>query len=125
MRAVVPVPDAPAPPALSRGPLNTWTDATGRGAVVALDPATGQRQWTFPMYDLTDSGVLTTAADLVFAGGRDGYFLALDARTGVLLWKRSLGAVSLRSGPTTYEVDGRQFVTAIGGHVLAAFALPD
>jgi alcohol dehydrogenase (cytochrome c) len=121
---VAPVPNASPPPSLNRGPINTWTDATGHGAVVALDPATGRRAWTFRMYDLTDSGVLSTASDLVFAGGRDGYFHALDARTGAVLWRASLGA-AIRSGPTTYEVDGRQFVTIIAGHVLAAFALPD
>ena len=29
--------------------------------------------------------------DLLFTGGREGYFYALDARTGALLWKASLG----------------------------------
>ena len=29
------------------------------------------------MADVTDSGVLTTASDLLFAGGREGYFFAL------------------------------------------------
>jgi alcohol dehydrogenase (cytochrome c) len=119
---VAPVPGAAAPPSLNRGPINTWTDATGHGAVVALDPATGARVWTFRMYDLTDSGVLSTASNLVFAGGRDGYFQALDARTGALLWRSSLGA-PIRSGPISYAVDGRQFVSVIAGHVLAAYAL--
>ena len=121
---VAPVPHAAAPPSLNRGPINTWTDATGHGAVVALDPATGRRAWTFRLYDLTDSGVLSTASDLVFAGGRDGYFHALDARTGSPLWQSSLGA-AIRTAPTTYEANGRQFVTIIAGHVLAAYALPD
>jgi alcohol dehydrogenase (cytochrome c) len=75
------------------------------------------------MYDLTYSGVLTTASDLLFTGGRDGYFQALDARTGALLWQVSLGSSPIRTGPITYEVDGRQYVTTIAGHVLAAFAL--
>ena len=119
---VAPVPGAAAPPSLNRGPINTWTDATGHGAVAALDPATGERVWTFRMFDLTDSGVLSTGSDLVFAGGRDGYFHALDARTGALLWRSSLGA-PMRAGPITYAVGGRQFVSIIAGHVLVAFAL--
>ena len=44
------------------------------------------------MTDVTDSGILTTASDLLFTGGREGYFQALDARTGALLWKANLGA---------------------------------
>ena len=34
------------------------------------------------MSDITWGGTLVTAGDVVFSGGRDGYFLALDARTG-------------------------------------------
>ena len=34
------------------------------------------------MHDVTTSGILTTAADLLFIGGREGYFQALDARNG-------------------------------------------
>ena len=102
----------------ARGP-----DMPVYGALRAIDPATGQRKWTFPMYDLTDAGVLTTASDVLFTGGRDGYFYALDARSGSELWKTSFGSVSLRSSPMTYEADGKQFVAVIGGHVLAAYGL--
>ena len=117
------MPDAPVPPFLTRGPINTWTDAVGHGAVVAIDPATGERRWTFPLYDLTDSGVLTTGSDLLFAGGRDGYFLALDARTGALLWKGNLGSAPIRSAPATFQAGGKQLVTIIAGNVLAAYGL--
>ena len=125
MGGVPPAPDAATPPSLNRGPINTWTDATGHGSVVAFDPATGQRRWTFPLYDLTDAGVLTTASDVLFTGGRDGYFYALDARSGAKLWQTSFGSVSIRSSPMTYEVDGRQYVAVIGGHVLAAYGLQE
>jgi alcohol dehydrogenase (cytochrome c) len=120
-----PVPDAATPPSLNRGPINTWTNATGHGAVVAFDPATGQRRWTYPMYDLTDAGVLTTASDVAFSGSREGYFFALDARTGRELWRTTFGSVSVRSSPITYEAGGRQYVAVIGGHVLAAYGLRD
>jgi len=66
--------------------------------------------------------ILTTATDLLFAGGREGYFHALDARTGALLWKTSLGG-QVASGPMTYQVDGKQYVTVAAGHSLFAFAL--
>jgi alcohol dehydrogenase (cytochrome c) len=122
MRVAPPVPDAATPPFLTRGAINTWTDAVGRGAVVAIDPATGERRWTRTHYDLTDAGVLTTASDLLFTGSRDGYFLALDARTGALLWQSSLGS-PIRAAPATFQAGGRQFVTIISGGVLAAYGL--
>ena len=84
---------------------------------------TGDRKWTFPMYDVTDAGILTTASDLLFTGGREGYFQALDARTGALLWKSNLGSAQICSAPITYQVDGKQYVTIICGNVLAAYAL--
>ena len=86
-----PVPDAPTVPGLTRGPINTWTTAAGSGAVVALDALTGEPRWKFEMTDVTSSGILTTASDLLFTGARSGYFQALDARTGDLLWRVSPG----------------------------------
>ena len=37
----------------------------GYGAIQAFDPKTGERKWEFKMVDVTDSGVLTTASDLL------------------------------------------------------------
>jgi alcohol dehydrogenase (cytochrome c) len=119
------VPDAPVPPNIRRPPINNWTDAIAHGAVIAVDPDTGDRKWTFPMYDLTDAGILTTGSDLLFTGGREGFFQALDARTGTLLWKTTLGSVQIYAAPITYQVDGKQFVSVICGDVLIAFALRD
>jgi alcohol dehydrogenase (cytochrome c) len=124
-RSTPPVPDAAVPPNIRRGPINTWTNAASHGAVIAIDPLTGERKWTFPMFDLTDAGILTTASDLLFTGGREGYFQALDARTGALLWTSNLGSVQIYSAPTTYQVNGKQYVSIIAGNVLAAYALRD
>jgi len=117
-----PTPDAPGTPALRRGAFNLWTEATGTGAVIAIDPATGEAKWKFAMTDVTDSGILTTATDLLFTGGREGYFQALDARSGRLLWKTNLGG-QIVNGPISYEVDGQQYVATISGLNLVAFAL--
>ncbi len=119
-----PTPNAPGMPALRRGPINNWTEAVGSGAVLALDPNTGGPRWKFEMTDVTDSGILTTASDLLFTGGREGYLQALDARSGKLLWKTSLGG-QIMSGPMTYEVDGLQYVAIISGINLSVFALRD
>jgi len=122
-RATRPAPDAPVAPNIRRGPINNWTDAASHGAVVALDPQTGERKWTFRMYDLTDAGILTTASDLLFTGGREGYFQALDARTGELLWKVSLGSAQIMMAPITYQVEGKQYIAVICGNVMATFGL--
>jgi alcohol dehydrogenase (cytochrome c) len=119
---LTPVPGAPGVGIGRRGPINNWTDEVGSGAVIAMDPRTGTPRWKFDQYDVTDSGILTTASDLLFTGGREGYLQALDARTGELLWKASLGG-QIVSGPITYEIDGRQYVSVIAGHTLVAFAL--
>ena len=119
-----PVPDAPTVPGLTRGPINTWTNAVGHGAVLAIDALTGEQRWKFEMTDVISSGVLTTASDLLFAGARSGYFQALNARTGKLLWRASLGG-QIVNGPMTYEVDGTQYVAVIAGNSLSTFALRD
>src|SRR5207248_5243891 len=106
-RPLVPVPGAPSLPGLRRGPLNNWTEAAASGGVLALDAATGERKWRYPMTDVNDSAILTTASDVLFTGGRYVSFHAIDARTGSLLWKTNLGA-QIVNGPITYEVDGRQ-----------------
>jgi glucose dehydrogenase len=71
---------------------------------------------------VTDSGVLSTATGLVFAGGREGYFYALDASTGAVLWKAMLGG-QIAAGPITYEVDGRQYVSVPAGSAVFTFVL--
>jgi alcohol dehydrogenase (cytochrome c) len=121
-RPFTPAPAAPAVPTLRRGPINSWTEAVGHGAVIAIDPHTGDRKWTFNMTDVTDSGIVTTTTNLLFTGGREGYFQALDARTGQLLWKSNLGG-QMAAGPMTYQVDGKQYVVIAAGHALFSFGL--
>ena len=101
--------------------INTWTEEAGHGAVVAMDPRTGAKKWEFKMH-VTDSGILATASDLLFAGGREGHFFALDARNGALLWRATLGG-QIAAGPITYEVDGKQYIAIAAGHSLFTFAL--
>jgi alcohol dehydrogenase (cytochrome c) len=123
-RPASPIPGAANVPSIRRGAINTWTEEAGHGAVIALDPRTGEKKWKFLMTDVTDSGILTTATDLLFTGGREGYFHALDARTGTLLWKASLGG-QIAAGPMAYQVGGTQYIAIAAGHSLVAFALRD
>lgn len=121
---LTPVPGAPGIGIGRSTPINNWTDEVGHGAVMAMNPRTGETEWKFEQFDVTESGMLTTASDLLFTGGREGYFHALDAWTGELLWKASLGA-QIAMAPITFMVDGKQYVSVISGHTLVTFGLRD
>src|SRR3954449_9334819 len=112
------------------------------GSVSAFDPRTGEERWRWRNDIPMCSSVLATGGDLVFAGKPSGEFMALNARTGELLWQFQCGS-GHHSSPTTYSVGGRQYIavpTGWGGWVegflpgmlgaphgagLFAFALPD
>jgi len=104
-----------------RRTLNT-KEEEGYGAVRALDPQSGDLKWEFKMVDVTDAGILTTASDVLFSGGREGYFFALDARNGTLLWKARVGG-PVASGPMSYSINGQQYVAVSAGNSLFSFAL--
>ncbi len=117
-----PIPGADNPGGIRQGPIDMTTEALGTGGVVAIDPHTGDKKWKYAMHDVNTSGILTTATDLLFVGGREGYFQALDARTGTLLWKQNLGG-DIISGPISFQVDGKQYVTISAGNVMFTYAL--
>ncbi len=121
---LTPAPGAPGVGIGRTNPINNWTDEVGHASLKALDPRTGEEVWEFEQFDVSDSGMLTTATDLLFTGGREGYIHALDATSGELLWKKNLGG-QIVMAPITYRVDGVQYLTFISGHVLASFALPE
>jgi PQQ-dependent dehydrogenase (methanol/ethanol family) len=98
-----------------------------QGELVAWDIANAKQVWgiketDFPLY----SGVLATGGDLVFYGTMDGWFRAVDARSGAVLWQTKL-ASGIVGDPITFKgPDGKQYVAiyaGIGGWMGAA-ALP-
>jgi alcohol dehydrogenase (cytochrome c) len=101
---------------------NVRTDDDGYGIIRAFDPKTGDRKWEYKMGDTTWGGVLTTASDLLFGGGREGYFFALNARTGEFLWKASLGG-QINNAAMSYAVNGKQYIAIAAGTSLFTFAL--
>jgi alcohol dehydrogenase (cytochrome c) len=106
------------------------------GAIRAFDPRTDERKWEFRVNDAQFiSGVLTTASRLVFTGVvgdnfsdpqasrlANGYFYALHADTGQLLWKMS-PAAGVTGSPISYSAGGNQYVAVAAGHTLFALAL--
>jgi len=78
------------------------------GSISAFD-GSGEEKWRFRNELPMCASTLATGGDLVFAGEPSGEFNALDARTGELLWQFQCGS-GHHSSPSTYTVDGRQYV---------------
>ena len=114
---------APVPPT-SRERIQTRGAEDGYATIRALDPLKGNMVWEYPMQNMSESGLLTTAADLLFSGNREGHFFVLDARTGKQLWTRYLGGQVIAS-PVTYLVNGKQYVSIAAGSALFTFGLSD
>jgi len=118
------------------------------GSLNAIDLNTGEYRWTVRLGELPEltaagipptgtenyGGPVVTAGGLVFIGAsKDEMFRAFDARTGEILWQAKLPAGGYAT-PSTYAVNGRQYVViACGGGKMGtpsgdayvAFALPE
>jgi len=88
-------------------PTGYQNQATGR--LVAWDPVTESARWTVPQQLSTNSGVLTTAGNLVFQGQGTGEFDAYSADRGRKLWSIRTGS-AIDSVPVTYRAGHRQYV---------------
>ena len=117
-------PASPNLPGVRRGAINNWTKALGNGAVIAIDPKTGEQRWRFPSTDVVEQRHPDDRIESFFTGSREGYFYALDARTGALLWRTSLGGQGA-NGPMSYAVGGTQYVAVAAGNGLFVFRLRD
>jgi quinoprotein glucose dehydrogenase len=117
------------------------------GTLNAIDLNTGEYVWKVPFGDTPElrekgfpmtgsesyGGPVLTASNLLFIGGtKDSMFRVYDKRNGNLLWETKLPAAAFAT-PSTYEVNGKQYVViACGGTKLGAapgdsyvaFALP-
>ena len=93
------------------------------GAMLALDPFTGEKKWEFPYSSPPWGGALSTVGGVVFGGDSEGNFIAFDARTGKDLWHIQLGA-AIYSSPIAYSLDGREYIAIPAGAALFTFALP-
>jgi alcohol dehydrogenase (cytochrome c) len=92
------------------------------GSVIAVDPTTGETKWRYEMISTPSAGMLSTAGGLVFTGDRYGYLIAMDARTGKVVWKFQTGAV-VNAPPVTYTFEGKQYIAVAAGSSIIAFGL--
>ena len=85
------------------------------GELQAWDLDGPKRVWTKTFASHNWGPVLATAGDVIFMGGtNDRYFRAFDARTGDELWKQRTNS-GVAAVPSTYEVDGVQYVAVLSG----------
>jgi outer membrane protein assembly factor BamB len=68
--------------------------------------------------------MLATGGGLVFTGDAQGYFTALDARTGKPLWNFQAGG-GLGAPAITYTLNGRQQIAVAAGSSIITFQLVD
>jgi alcohol dehydrogenase (cytochrome c) len=87
------------------------------GELQAYDVTTGKRVWRDTFKDSMMWGsALTTAGDLVFAGGtNDRKFRAYDAKTGEELWQFTTNS-GVIAPPSTFAVNGTQYIAVASGY---------
>jgi PQQ-dependent dehydrogenase (methanol/ethanol family) len=83
--------------------------------LVGRDLAKQKPAWTVDEQYGLFSGILATAGDVVFYGTMDGWFKAVDARNGTLLWKFKTGSGIVGNPMTFLGPDGRQYVVVYSG----------
>src|SRR3982751_4900267 len=86
-----------------------------RGEFIAWDATTGKKVWgiqePYPVW----GGALATAGGVVFYGTLDGWFKAVDAKSGKVLWQFKVGS-GVVGNPVTYTgPDGKQYVAIYAG----------
>ena len=86
-----------------------------RGALVAWDPVARRKVFEIKEDLPLWSPVLATAGGLTFYGTMDGWFKAVDGRTGKLLWRFKTGS-GIIGQPISYRgPDGRQYIAVPSG----------
>ena len=86
-----------------------------RGELIAWDPVARQKVWSIPENFPVWSGVVVTGGDVAFYGTLDGWFKAVDARTGAPLSQFKTGS-GIVGQPVTYRgPEGKQYVAVLSG----------
>jgi alcohol dehydrogenase (cytochrome c) len=86
------------------------------GEVQAWNVDTGKKVWTHEFATSQNWGpTMVTAGNVVFGGGtNDRKFRAFDATNGKVLWEMATNS-GITGMPSTYMVDGKQYVAVMAG----------
>jgi PQQ-dependent dehydrogenase (methanol/ethanol family) len=86
-----------------------------QGELTAWDPIGARAVWKIREKYPAWSGTVATAGGLVFYGTMDGWFKAVDARSGDVLWQFKTGS-GIIGQPIAYRgPDGHQYVAVFSG----------
>ncbi|MGC4253009.1 MAG: PQQ-binding-like beta-propeller repeat protein [Sphingobium sp.] len=91
------------------------------GRIDAISVETGKTLWTYEQRAALYSPILATAGDLLFTGGFDRYFRAIDQADGKVVWETRLPS-QVTGHAVSYAVDGKQYIAVpAGGSLLAGY----
>ena len=98
-----------------------WNVAVGsasipdtKGRLLAWDPVHQKEAWHVEYLGPWNGGVLTTAGNLVVQGDAAGSLNVFRADSGEKLWSMSVQS-AVMGGPSTYEVNGEQYIAVMAG----------
>jgi quinohemoprotein ethanol dehydrogenase len=115
-------PAPPVTPAPAAAPATPFTppllgpgDGQRGGVLMAWDPVTQTERWRKEGGGASGGGTFTTATNLVFQVVPDGRLVVYSADKGEKLYEINTGLRQGMGPPVTYVVDGRQYVSLMGG----------
>jgi glucose dehydrogenase len=85
-----------------------------QGWLTAVDADNGKVQWKYRAKAPLLAPVTATAGNIVFTGEVTGDVVALDARTGRVLWRDNTGQ-AIGGGITPYSLNGRERIAVPAG----------
>jgi alcohol dehydrogenase (cytochrome c) len=91
-----------------------------KGWLTAFDASTGKERWKYASPTPLVAGVTATSGGVLFTGDLNNDFLALDAKTGDVLYRFNTGG-SIGGGVISYALNGKQYAATVSGTVSAFF----
>jgi alcohol dehydrogenase (cytochrome c) len=89
-------------------------DGPATGALVMIDPSTGELKKRVETPYPNSAGVLSTGGGIVVTALIDGTILAYDDQTLAELWRTNVGS-GFNAPPMTYAVNGKQYIAIASG----------
>jgi len=96
------------------GPINHEPLKDAKGRLTGFDAMSGKERWRYEAPTPLVAGVAITASNLIFTGEVGGYFDALDAQSGKILFRHNL-ADTIQGGVITYSTRSIQYVAVVSG----------